>query len=182
MHSLLLKGLSGKLGKELVVKKYGDKIVLSKYPDMSLVKTSPLQKLKRARFAEAMKYAQEQLRTEEGRTLYATRATASKRALNVAMSDFYHAPKVKHIDLRAFKGKEGDFVFVQAEDDFQVVNVEMHIYFVNNVLVEQGGAALNKKGWWEYRIKNAYPDLIGLKLKATAWDRPRNEGSLEVGL
>jgi hypothetical protein len=34
-ESLLLKKLSGHIGKELVFRQYGDKTVVSKYPDMS---------------------------------------------------------------------------------------------------------------------------------------------------
>jgi hypothetical protein len=41
--SLLLKNLSGHIGKQIVVKQYGDKTVVSKYPDMSKRKLSPKQ-------------------------------------------------------------------------------------------------------------------------------------------
>jgi len=34
-NSLLLKELSGQLGKQLVFRQYGDKTVVSKYPDNS---------------------------------------------------------------------------------------------------------------------------------------------------
>lgn len=41
--NIFLKGLSGAIGKQLVVKKYGDKIVVSKYPYMDDRKLSPKQ-------------------------------------------------------------------------------------------------------------------------------------------
>jgi hypothetical protein len=179
-HSPLLKGISGQLGKQLVVKQYGDKIVLAKYPDMDRVKPSELQKLKRSRFAEAMKYAQSQMRSPEGRALYAIKVTASRRALNVAMSDFYHAPVVKEIDLQFFRGQGGDRLLIWAEDDFLVERVEVHLYLPNGTLGEQGEACLNVEGWWVYSVVNMYPDLTGIKIEATAWDRPGNQGSREV--
>jgi hypothetical protein len=46
----LLKGFSGAIGKQIVVKQYGDKTVISKYPDMSGVKASPNQKKRRSVF------------------------------------------------------------------------------------------------------------------------------------
>ena len=42
-RNLLLKHLSGHLGKEIVFKQYGDKTVVSKYPNMTRRKLSPKQ-------------------------------------------------------------------------------------------------------------------------------------------
>ena len=52
-NSLLLKNLSGQLGKQIVFKQYGDKTVVSKYPDMSKRKFSPRQKQLQNTMAEA---------------------------------------------------------------------------------------------------------------------------------
>lgn len=57
-NSILLKGLSGAIGKDIVLKTYGNKTVISKSPDMSGIKPSKKQKAKRNRFAEAVAYAQ----------------------------------------------------------------------------------------------------------------------------
>ncbi len=43
-NSLLLKKLSGHIGRQLVVKQYGDKTIISQYPDMSRRKLSVKQK------------------------------------------------------------------------------------------------------------------------------------------
>ena len=42
-NNILLKGFSGHLGKQIVIKQYGNKTVLCKYPDMSRRKLSPKQ-------------------------------------------------------------------------------------------------------------------------------------------
>ena len=42
-ENILLKKLSGHIGRQLVVKQYGDKTIISKYPDMSRRKLSPKQ-------------------------------------------------------------------------------------------------------------------------------------------
>lgn len=43
-NNLLLKKLSGHIGRQLVVKQYGDKTIISQYPDMSRRKLSVKQK------------------------------------------------------------------------------------------------------------------------------------------
>ena len=42
-ENLILKQLTGHLGKQIVFKQYGNKTVVSKYPDMSNRKLSPKQ-------------------------------------------------------------------------------------------------------------------------------------------
>jgi hypothetical protein len=42
-ENLLLKKLSGHIGKQLVIRQYGDQTVISKYPDMSRRVLSPKQ-------------------------------------------------------------------------------------------------------------------------------------------
>ena len=52
-NNLLLKNLSGQLGRQIVFKQYGNKTVVSKYPDMSKRKFSPRQKQLQNTMAEA---------------------------------------------------------------------------------------------------------------------------------
>lgn len=55
----LLTGLTGHIGKQLVIKHYGDKTVVTAYPSMpNKKKISALQALKRNRFKDAVAYAQ----------------------------------------------------------------------------------------------------------------------------
>jgi hypothetical protein len=42
-NNVLLKKMTGHIGKQLVVRQYGDQTVVSKYPDMSRRKLSPKQ-------------------------------------------------------------------------------------------------------------------------------------------
>ncbi len=55
--NILLKSLSGQIGKQLVVKQYGDLTVISKYPDMSKRKLSKKQKKVNDTMYEANIYA-----------------------------------------------------------------------------------------------------------------------------
>ena len=58
-NSLLLHGLQGQIGKQIVVKKYGKKTVVSKYPDMTQITPTKLQKKQRNLFAKAVAYARD---------------------------------------------------------------------------------------------------------------------------
>ena len=80
-NSILLKGVSGQLGKQIVIKRYGKKSVITKYPDMSNVKPSALQRKGRNKFAEAVVYAQHIIRNPELKEQY--RARMPKKAKSV---------------------------------------------------------------------------------------------------
>ena len=76
--NLLLRNLSGHLGKEIVFKQYGDKTVVSKYPDMSKRKLSPKQVqineiMKEATYNAKTILADEDLRNEAQIRLNVTR-------------------------------------------------------------------------------------------------------------
>lgn len=77
-ENILLKKLSGHIGRQLVVKQYGDKTIISKYPDMSRRKLSPKQILVNETMSEAnaqakMILADESLRNEAQLRLNVTR-------------------------------------------------------------------------------------------------------------
>jgi len=55
--NILLHQVTGHIGKQIVVKRYGNKTVITAYPDMSRVKPTRLQKAKRKLFANAVAYA-----------------------------------------------------------------------------------------------------------------------------
>ena len=82
--NLLLKELSGQIGKELVFKQYGDKTVVSKYPDMSRRKLSPAQRQVNETMAEA-NYEARRILADEGLR------NAAQVRLNVKRNKLYTA-------------------------------------------------------------------------------------------
>jgi len=81
-EGFLLKGMSGSLHKQLVVKQYGGKTVVGKYPDMSRRKLSVKQKRMNGLMAEANYAAQEILADEKQRN-------AAQARLNVTRNKLY---------------------------------------------------------------------------------------------
>ena len=86
--NLLIKGLSGQIGKQMVFKRYGKKTVVSRYPDMSKVKPSKLQKKGRNRFAEAVAYAQSINNDPVKRASYAKKVKKGHTVFNYAIQEF----------------------------------------------------------------------------------------------
>ena len=83
-ENLILKQLSGHLGKQIVFKQYGNKTVVSKYPDMSKRKLSPKQLRVNEIMEEANAEAKRILADEEA-------SSAAQVRLNVTRNKLYTA-------------------------------------------------------------------------------------------
>lgn len=87
-NSFVLHKMRGRIGKDIVVKQYGNKTVVTKYPDMSNIKPSKLQKVKRSRFAEAVKYAQKIIRNPELKAQYKKKVNRGQSVYHYAIGEF----------------------------------------------------------------------------------------------
>ena len=84
-NNVLLNSLSGHIGKQLVVKKYGDKTVVTKYPDMSRRKLSVKQKKVNEIMENANYEAKKILASEELRSEAQVRLNVTSNKLYVAL-------------------------------------------------------------------------------------------------
>jgi hypothetical protein len=82
----LLTGLSGAVGKQLVVRTRNGKSFVSKYPDMSKVKPSAKQRKEKSRFAKAVGFAQGIINNPAKKAAYKVRKGQS--VYNAAISDY----------------------------------------------------------------------------------------------
>lgn len=83
-ENMLLKSLSGHIGKQIVIKQYGNKTVVSKYPDMSRRKLSTKQKKVNKTMADANDAAHAILADE-------AKKHAAQVRLNVTSNKLYTA-------------------------------------------------------------------------------------------
>ena len=88
-----LKGISGKLGKQLVFKQYGDKTVITLYPDMSRVKPSRKQKSNRNLFKEAVAYAKNINRTPALKQAYLKKVKNGGSVYHYAIKEYLQKHK-----------------------------------------------------------------------------------------
>ncbi len=88
-ENMLLKKLSGHLGKQIVVKQYGDKTVISAYPDMSRRKLSKKQKKVNETMYEANVYAQTIIHDEKKRNEAQLRLNVTRNRLYTSLISEY---------------------------------------------------------------------------------------------
>jgi hypothetical protein len=84
-ESLLLKKMSGHLGKQIVFKQYGNKTVVSVYPDMSKRKLSTKQKEVNETMADANYRAQGIMLNDELRNAAQVRLNVTRNKLYTAL-------------------------------------------------------------------------------------------------
>ena len=102
-----LHGMTGRVG-NLVFKFYRHlnngkgKVVVTRDPDMSGVKASPLQKLQREVFAEAVAYARNVKRDPEKKAAYEKMRKEGQTIFNAALSNYM---KKKNDEMRS-KGQD----------------------------------------------------------------------------
>jgi hypothetical protein len=94
-NNLLLKGTSGALGKQLVVKQYAYGTVVTRYPDMSGIKPSRQQKQKRSTFRDAVAYAKEILRNPAKKAAYAKGLKKGETVYHTAIKEYLAREKKK---------------------------------------------------------------------------------------
>jgi hypothetical protein len=171
-----LKGVSGKVGNNFVIKNYdGDRIVVAN-KGKKRKKNSAKQEAHFTNFMYANKYASLALEAPAVRELYERRAKFTKgNAQNLMVRDFLLAPEIYAIELENYTGAAGEIIRIRAADDFKIVSLSVTIS-VNTKIIEKGEAQLRgKKGLWRYftTVKNSHPART--VITALAMDIPQNK-------
>jgi hypothetical protein len=185
--NLLVRGASGKVGKQFVYRKRGDDTFITRMPttDKNAKPTAQQEKV-RDLFASAAGYATGAISDTKLKAEYQKKAKtkAGRTAYNVAFRDYLKAPVVKSIDTSMYKGTAGTTIVIDARDDFRVVEVFVSIKTAAGVLVEEGNAILNpiNRNEWFYKATQNNAALNGSIIQATAKDLPGNKGALEIAI
>lgn len=86
--NIILKGMSGAVGKQLVVKQYAYGTVVTRYPDMSGIKPSKQQKQGRSAFRDAVAYAKAILRNPTKKAAYAKGLKKDETVYHAAIKEY----------------------------------------------------------------------------------------------
>jgi hypothetical protein len=171
----VFEGIHGRSG-EMVFRRTRTGIVIARRPDTRERNASSAQQAQRERFALAADYARRVLTDPWQRKIYERIAAERNRRVDkLLMSDFLTPPVVEEIGVSGFRGHAGDVVRVLASDDIAVTSVEVAIETASGAPVEKGSAA-NIHGVWCYTARVAAPAGEATVIRATARDRPGNEG------
>lgn len=176
-NNIIIQGLSGSLGEQLVIKQdKAGRTIVAVPPSVDPNRTFTEAQLERQeRFKEAAVYAKD-ARTQE---VYQEKAQGTPQTpYNVAMADWFHAPEVKEIDMEAWTGAAGGVIRIKALDDVQVTQVNVVITDDEGSTVLEQGAAVNAGGgWWTYTTQT---EISGSpRVVASARDLPGHIAELE---
>ena len=154
--NLVIHGLSGMLGKQLVVRRgMNGQYILSAAPHNPSTDVTDAQAQQREKFRQAILYAKSAQKTPEYKDAAETRGLST---FNVAVADFLHPPEIKRIDLSGYKGAPNETITITAVDDVKVKTVGVMIVADDGTLVEKGSAVAAPTGnQWLYTTKNPAP-------------------------
>lgn len=168
----LLKRILSKLGNTLI-----PQFILHMLKKKRKRKLSNRQRANKARFLDAVQYANRQMQNAVNKAEYEERITGNKVSAHaVAMADFFHAPEIRCIDTSTYRGAAGETITITATDDFRVTSVLVNITDGDGHLIEEGQAMLceDVPDNWIYTARAANPVLPGTKVAVAASDKPGN--------
>jgi hypothetical protein len=87
-NNIVIEGLSGNIGGQLIIKNYAYGTVISKFPDMSRVKRSEKQKARQTKFQQAVAFAKSELADPQKRVQVKARLKPGKTAFNTLISEY----------------------------------------------------------------------------------------------
>ncbi|MEJ1239714.1 hypothetical protein WBG78_16375 [Chryseolinea sp. T2] len=173
----LLKGVSGKIGDNIIIKEYKDGRRVMQNKPKKRKTNSRKQRDHFENFRLGVEYADEQLKQPAVRELYERRAKGTNRtAQNLIVRDFLLAPIIHAIELPNYTGAPGEVIRIRASDDFKIVSLSVTIETENGKILEKGEAQLRgKKGLWRYFTTVINANLAGTVISVVAIDLPHNE-------
>lgn len=178
-ENLLTKGFSGKIGDEIVFRQIDGTTRFAKRPRKRTTLT-PNQAAKQEKFTAAVFYAKASLLNETTRAAYVELAKLAnlKSAYTAAVLDYLSEPTIALVHTDAYKGDEGDVIFILGEEHFKLHQVEVTITLANGTVVESG-AATRQENDWMYVATQANAAVAGSKIVVKAKDRIGKESTFE---
>jgi hypothetical protein len=180
----LVDGVSGKVGKKLVLRQRGGRTMLSSRPVQSGIVTDK-QAAQRERFRKAAQYARASMLTPDVKAEYAStvKDDVFMNAFSAAVADYLKAPEIASVNFDSYKGKTGDGIIVRSAVDYKLVSVKVSIQKADGTAVESGNAVSSgSRLEWLYTATTTIADITGLKLVITAIDRPGNQVTIEKAI
>lgn len=130
-------------------------------------------------FREATTYAD----FAKSREVYINKAKGTGvTAYNIAITDWFCAPKVMEIDVDNWTGEIGQTIRVKAKDNVLVARVAVVIRDANESVLEEGEAVQSEAGsaWWNYTTQSLVTMSPFPIVEATAQDLPGNTDSFAI--
>jgi hypothetical protein len=101
---------------------------------------------------------------------------------NLAITDWFGAPKVMEIDVDDWTGEIGQMIRVKAKDNVMVARVTVVIRDLNENVLETGEAvpSVEDSAWWNYTTQSQIDMMPFPTVEAIAEDLPGNTDSFAI--
>ena len=178
-RNVMMRGLQGSVGEQVVLKadKAGRTIVSNKPVFREDWVFTAAQCAQQRRFRAARAYA----RGAKHLAIYQARAEGTPQTpSNVAMTDWFHPPEIREIDLSEWRERAGGVIRVRAVDDVMVKQVWVTILDEAGEVVEEGEGVRGEGDWWAYHA--AVPAAGNLKVLVRADDLPGHQTEIVKSL
>lgn len=182
-NNVIVKGASGKFGRQIVFSQRAGKTIMSK-PPLRTAPPTTKQKEQQTKFARAAAYAKNALLDPTLKEAYTTEAKKRQDVspYNMAMTDYLRPPQITNVDHSAYSGDaSGEKIIIEAADAFKITTMKVKITAANSSTLEEGNASM-VNGKWEYTTTATNTTLTGSKITLTATDRPGNTTTKEITL
>ena len=182
-NNVIVKGASGKFGRQIVFSQRAGKTIMSK-PPLRTAPPTQKQKEQQTKFARAAAYAKNALLDPTLKEAYTTEAKKRQDVspYNMAMTDYLRPPQITNVDHSAYTGDaSGEKIIIEAADAFKITTMKVKITAANSSTLEEGNATL-VNGKWQYTTTTTNTTLTGSKITLTATDRPGNTTIKEITL
>jgi hypothetical protein len=180
-NNIFVRGLTGSIGDQFVIRKTrsGKTIIANKPRFDDNREFTEKQKTHQDAFREATTYAK--FAQEQPVYIEIAKRTGST-AYNVAIADWFGAPKVLEINVDDWTGEVGQTIRVKARDKVMVTRVTVVIRDANENVLEAGEAVQSKEGnaWWNYTTQSVIKMTPFPIVEATAQDLPGNTDSFAI--
>ncbi|MHC1768550.1 MAG: hypothetical protein AB9869_30445 [Verrucomicrobiia bacterium] len=174
----LINNLSGAIGNLVLVRRKG-KLYVRRRPSVNPDRTER-QLEQQEHFKVATGYATNVLADAQSRQSYELAAkSCSATAQNLAVGDFLKTPVIREIDPSGYVGRPGDSIVIDADDDFEVVEVRVVIRDRERAVLEEG-AAVRVDRTWVYSVSKEVAAGEIVTIEATAIDRPQHAGAKSI--
>lgn len=175
--NVVMQGASGKIGKNLVFRQRGDQTIIAKrprvVPNRRLI--SPRQQEIQDKFMDAALYAKSAMKDPLLKAAYAAKANSNQNAFNMAFKDFFNAPQIRTLNVRAYNGAVNDTISFRTKDVLRVLQVRVEVLTADQSLFETGMAEPLDADHllWRYVMTVVNPDFQRSSFRFTLLDTPQ---------
>lgn len=181
--NIVVEGLSGKLGDQIVFRQRGGKTIVSVKAVRPEGGPSEAQQQQQRKFGQANRYAKQAMKNGPLKQAYELQTKGGQSAFNVAMADYLNSPVIDGLEGEAYTGAKDSPINITVTDDHMVAEVEVVLYSAQGDVLEQGPAELDENGVdWVYTTQMTNGQREGSKLVVRASDLPGNRTEREFVL